>query len=53
MGYRVGVEGNVGMGVKVFDGDWEGILRRVVVGSMDGEAAQLTRKVIKIATKSI
>ena len=49
----MGVEGNVGVAVKVFVGDKDGVLTRVAVGITDGEVAQPTRNEMKIAAKSV
>jgi hypothetical protein len=47
------VEGRVGVGVKAFVGDKEGVLMRVAVGISDGEAAQPTMQEMKIAAKNV
>ena len=46
---RVGVDG----GVKVFDGEGEGVLKNVAVGIMEGEPAQLTSNEMKTAANSV
>jgi hypothetical protein len=57
VGVVVGVEGRVGVvvgeGVKVIDGEREGVLTEVAVGIPEGEIAQLASKEMKIAADSI